>query len=314
MAAKTAAAIVEEPWLGVLRLTGADRVSWLQSMVTNDVLKLKPGQGCYAGHLTAQGKLIAQMLVLAATDNVWLIVDQAAVAGLATSFDKLIIMEDVQIEDVSNGYTVLGLIGPNSADVIENLTGMRPSAEGRYSHESLDGVRIVRNDLGYLLIVPGNRAQRIISMATTSARALPIDHKTWNVLRTEAGLPLYGVDIDESTTLPELGETGISYDKGCYIGQEVVAKIKYLGHVNRRFVGFVCEDQVLPEEKSVVQTAGKPVGYITTSVVSPALGKAIALGFVNRAAAAPGTSVEIAAGGGPVRATVSTLPFVIPVA
>src|SRR5207248_2164550 len=107
--------------------------------------------------------------------------------------------------------------------------------------------------------------------------------------RVEAGLPLYGIDIDDTTVLPELGERGIRYDKGCYIGQEVVAKIKYLGHVNRRFMGFVCDGSIPPPSGSAVRSSGKQVGYITSSVISPAVGKPIALGFVNRVAATAGT-------------------------
>ena len=122
-------------------------------------------------------------------------------------------------------------------------------------------------------------------------------------------MPVYGIDIDETTTLPELGERGISYDKGCYIGQEVVAKIKYLGHVNRRFVGFTCGGGNPPESRSIVRVSGKDVGYVTTGVVSPGLGKPIALGFVNRAASVPGTPVELITKEGTVSAEVTALPF-----
>jgi folate-binding protein YgfZ len=123
------------------------------------------------------------------------------------------------------------------------------------------------------------------------------------------GLPVYGIDIDETTTLPELGPRGISYDKGCYIGQEVVAKIKYIGHVNRRFVGFLCEGSIPPELRAAVQWNGKEAGYVTTAVFSPGLGKPIALGFVNRAAAEPGTVVELLGKGHSIRATTASLPL-----
>ena len=132
-----------------------------------------------------------------------------------------------------------------------------------------------------------------------------IDHGTWDVLRTEAGIPIHGVDIDETTTLPELGEKGISYDKGCYIGQEVVAKVKYIGHVNRRFVGLVISGNDLPELKSPIRKGGRDVGYITTALFSPGLNRPIALGFVNRSAYAQGNEVEVVTG----TATIAGLPF-----
>ena len=135
--------------------------------------------------------------------------------------------------------------------------------------------------------------------------ATAIDQGTWDVLRTEAGLPVYGVDIDETTTMPEIGETGINYDKGCYIGQEVVAKVKYIGHVNRRFVGLTISGNELPELKSAIRKGGREVGYITTTLFSPGLNKPIALGFVSRAAYAPGSEVEV----GTASATIVDLPF-----
>ena len=144
----------------------------------------------------------------------------------------------------------------------------------------------------------------------TGNGATPIDRGTWDVIRTEAGLPVYGVDIDETTTLPELGERGISYEKGCYIGQEVVARIKYIGHVNRKFVGFVCDSGFLPENQSRVRWNDKDMGYVTTALMSPALGKPVALGFVNRAAASPGASVMLMGRERSVPATVTGLPFV----
>jgi aminomethyltransferase len=143
-----------------------------------------------------------------------------------------------------------------------------------------------------------------------AAGAIVGDYGQWNILRAEAGLPLYGIDIDESTTLPELGERGISYDKGCYIGQEVVAKIKYIGHVNRRFTGFLCEGERVPKAPCIVRSSGKDAGTITTAVLSTALGKPIALGFVSRAAAVPGNSVEVVDNEGVIAAKVTVLPFV----
>jgi folate-binding protein YgfZ len=273
--------------MGVLKLTGSERHTWLQGMVTNDVEKLNPAESCYAAHLSAQGKVVAQMTVLAGVDAIWLIVEQAAVEKLAGVFDKLIIMEDVQVQNASPEYDVLSLVGPASP-------GLTPP-------DCLSA----RTDLGYDLIVPKEAAPRV-SEAVVKAGAILTDSTLWNVLRAEAGIPLYGVDVDETTTMPELGQRGLSYDKGCYIGQEVVARIKYIGHVNRRFVGFVCEGTEAPEVPSTVKVQGKDVGYTTTGVFSPALGKPIALGFVNRTAGEPGTEVLV----GSLAARVAALPLV----
>jgi len=291
-AARSTAVTFVQDWMGVLKLTGSERQSWLQGMVTNEVEKLKPGDSCYAAHLNAQGKVVAQMTVLAADDTLWLIVETAAVEKLAAAFDKLIIMEDVQAQNVSPEYTVLGLVGPHADDRIRGVDCLS-----------------ARVDLGYDLIAPNEVAVRV-SESLIASGAVAADPEVWNILRAESGIPLYGVDVDETTTMPELGQRGISYDKGCYIGQEVVARIKYIGHVNRRFVGFVCEGGDVPEVRSTVQVQGKDVGYITTSVFSPGLGKPIALGFVNRAAGEPGTAVMLAGKSAGVAARVAALPIV----
>ena len=116
--------------------------------------------------------------------------------------------------------------------------------------------------------------------------------------------------IDVTTTLPELGEAAIDYDKGCYVGQEVVAKIKYIGHVNRRFVGFTLDGNELPAPVSAVEHDGKQIGRITSAVVSPSVGSAIALGFVRYGSDKAGTEVHIVSGESSLPAVVTALPFV----
>lgn len=301
-------AVAEKDWFGVVKLTGSDRVSWLQGMVTNDVQKLKPGSGCYAAHLTPQGKIVAAMHVLADGDALWLSLERAAIPHLLSAFDKLLIMEDVQVLDVSNDYSVLAVSGPKALQVLESWTGEPLELTEKYTHRSFEDSRIVLSDLGYEVWVPRGKADKALRFIANSG-ATAIDHGTWDVLRTELGIPVYGVDIDETTTMPELGETGISYEKGCYIGQEVVAKVKYIGHVNRRFTGLMFSGADLPQLKSPIQKGGREVGYITTALFSPGLNKPIALGFVSRAAYAPGTEVEVASGDKALPASIVELPF-----
>jgi folate-binding protein YgfZ len=303
-AATEVAAVMEKDWEGIIKLTGAERASWLQGMVTNDVQKLSPGSGCYAAHLTPQGKIVAQMRVLADEDALWLTLERASVSRLLAAFDKLLIMEDAQVTDVSEEYSILGVLGPKARETLAAWLGEPVNLKGPYSHRQLGKSRIMVADLGYEVWVPRSDAANVIR-AMVQAGAVAIDHGTWDVLRTEAGMPVYGVDIDETTTMPEIGEAGISYDKGCYIGQEVVAKVKYIGHVNRRFVGLVVAGDSIPEVKTPIRKGGREVGYVTTSLLSPKLNKPIALGFLSRSAYAPGTEVEV----GEAIATIVELPF-----
>jgi folate-binding protein YgfZ len=304
-AAEEAAAVVEMDWFGVIKLTGAERASWLQGMITNDVLKLAPGAGCYAAHLSPQGKIVAQMHVLMDEDALWLSLERAVIPKLIAAFDKLLIMEDVQMADVSGGYSILGVIGPAAPAVLESWLGEPLKlGGGQYSNRKFEDCRIVVSDLGYDIWVPRGQAGKVLHFLGLHG-ATSIDHGTWDVLRTEAGIPVYGVDIDETTTMPEIGSRGISYDKGCYIGQEVVAKVKYIGHVNRQFVGLILSDSALPDVKSPIRKGGRDVGHVTTALYSPGQKKPIALGFVSRSAYAPGSEVEV----GNATATIVELPF-----
>jgi folate-binding protein YgfZ len=310
-AAHHEAAVLKQPWnRGILRLSGPERISWLQGMVTNDVEKLRPGQGAYAAHLNAQGKLVAQMKTLVDSDVVWLATEASNVKKLGEVLDRMIVMEDVQCEDHSGDFELIAVIGPKSGLILESWLGEPLNLGAEYDHRAHSKCRrIVRDELGYTIWADAAKADAVLE-ELIAAGATPIDEATWNVIRTEAGLPIYGTDIDDSTTLPELGEKGVRYDKGCYIGQEVVARIKYIGHVNRRFMGFVCEGEDVPVPGSVVRSGGKDAGYITSGVVSPKRGKAIALGFVNRLAAVSGTPVELISGEIKLAATVSELPFI----
>jgi folate-binding protein YgfZ len=247
-------------------------------MVTNDVQKLKPGMGCYAAHLTPQGKIVAHMHILEDDDSLWLSLERAALTKLVKAFDRLLIMEDVQIQDVSDEYDILTVIGPKASSVLESWLEEPLALRDPYSHRRFEQGRLVVGDLGYELWIRREAADKILrSLASLGATA--IDAGTWDVLRTEAGIPVYGTDIDETTTMPELGEKGISYDKGCYVGQEVVAKVKYIGHVNRRFVGLTFSGSDLPEQRSPIIKSGKEVGYVTSRLFSPGVNKPIALGL-----------------------------------
>ena len=308
-AARHEAALAEKDWFGVLKLTGSDRASWLQGMVTNDVQKLRPGAGCYAAHLTPQGKIVAHMHILADEDALWLSLERATIPKLIGVFDKLLIMEDVQMVDSSDSHDILSVAGPKARAVLESWLDESLQIEALYSHRTFGGHRVIVSELGYDVWVPRGQADKILrSLAQGGATA--IDRGTWDVLRTEAGIPVYGIDIDETTTMPEIGENGISYEKGCYIGQEVVAKVKYIGHVNRRFVGLTLAGNDLPKAKSVILRNGKEAGYVTTTLFSPGLNKPIALGFVSRSAYAPGTAVEIVSNEKALPATIVELPFV----
>ncbi len=307
-AARYGAALAEMDWYGVLKVTGSERASWLQGMVTNDIENRAPGTGCYAAHLTPQGKIVAHMHVLADEDALWLSLERAALPKLVQAFNKLLIMEDAQVEDHSEQFDILSVVGPRAVAVLETWLDESVKLEGLYSHRNFEEGRVVISDLGYELWVQRGQVDKVLR-SLSQAGATAIDRGAWDVLRTEAGIPIYGVDIDETTTMPEIGDKGISYNKGCYIGQEVVAKVKYIGHVNRRFVGLTVSGSDIPELKSPIYKGAKEVGSVTTSLYSPGLERPIALGFVSRSAYAAGTEVEIVSEEKRLPAVIVDLPF-----
>jgi folate-binding Fe-S cluster repair protein YgfZ len=138
-AARYGAALAEMDWYGVLKLTGSERATWLQGMVTNDVQTLAAGTGCYAAHLTPQGKIVAHMHILADEDALWLSLERAALPKLVQAFNKLLIMEDAQIEDCSEQFDILSVVGPRAVAILESWLDEPAKLEGLYSHRSFVG-------------------------------------------------------------------------------------------------------------------------------------------------------------------------------
>lgn len=295
--------------IGLVEVRGPDRVNWLQGMVSNDVGRLEEGQGCYAAHLSPQGKVLSQMVVLADADTLWLAVGADNTRASIEELDKLLVMEDAEIVDRSSDFGVLAIAGDGARTVLGDWSGGSIDLESAYAHTEVGTVRVVRADLGYELIAPVAGVAQLRD-ALVEAGAGIGDEELWECLRIEAGIPTYGVDVDSRTTLPELGDKGIDYEKGCYIGQEVVAKIRYIGHVNRRFVGLRFEGTGVPQANTNVSRDGREVGRITSSVYSPCLKSSIALAYVRLGADKAGTTVEVSIGGKTETATVTELPFV----
>jgi folate-binding protein YgfZ len=241
-----------------LRITGADRVDFLHGQCTNDIKRLQPGQSCYAAFLNAKGKMQGEGQVICQTSAFLLEVN----LGLAPLLEKFIITEDVTIEDVSTALGEWLVIGDEIGDV--------PAQAVTFRHP-----------LGWGVISEGRMT------ATISAETL-------EVLRIEAAVPKWGVDMGENTIPNEAGleARAINYDKGCYIGQETIARIKTYGHVNRRLVQIVIARESIPARWDKIFVEGREVGQVTSAVRSSRLGKPLALGYVRREFATAGAKLN----------------------
>jgi folate-binding protein YgfZ len=317
-AVRERAGVIDRSERGKIEVTGKDRATFIHGLISNDVKGLLPGQGCQAALLDVHGKVTALLVVHGLPDRLVLETDRQLTESLMAGIDRYLFSEKAELEDVTAVSGILTVAGPNARKVVEQATGAALPDLGRWQHVAVAGegldLRVVRTEEtgeeGYDLWVATADLDRLWGRLR-EAGARPVGREAWNVLRVEAGVIRYGADVDSSTLLLEapLGDA-YSLNKGCYMGQEVVARITYRGHVNRKIVGFRFADARVPAAGAPVTVEGKEVGRITSAVLSPALGVALALGFLRREHQEPGTRVEIGNPAGELlTAEVAALPF-----
>lgn len=305
---------------GRIVVSGADRASYLQGLVTNDVVALKPGEGCYAAYLTPQGRMIADLFVYELGDVMLLTVPRQQKDGVMAKLDQFVFSEDVQIGDVTDSFFAIAIVGPEAARIVGGLIG-RPAGEigalpehGNRRGTFGGGAAIVTRvtdtgEAGYDVYVEQPQADAL-RRALADAGVPAADAETAEAIRIEAGVPKFNVDMNAETIPLEAGiePRAISLSKGCYVGQEVIIRVLHRGHgrVARKLVGLALEGAFAPASGADVTVEGRVIGHVTSSTRSPALERAIALAYLHRDFLAPGTAVSVA--GHP--AVVTALPFV----
>jgi tRNA-modifying protein YgfZ len=285
---------------GVLRVSGADRLTWLNGLLTNDVLATSRS---YAAWLTPQGRMITDMFVVNNDADTLLEVPAPLSAALAQRLDGLIFTEDARVTDVSADVLPLEICGPEAEVGVE---AVKHSVEGGLSVP----VRLVDRPIsGVVVYVPRPQWAGVLE-ALSHAGAMPLDDATAEILRVEAGIPRFLVDMNEETIPLEAGlDRAISHTKGCYVGQEIIVRIRDRAHgrVARHLVGLTFEGDVVPTVNQPVLQEGRQVGRLTSAVRSIAIDRPIGLAMIHRDAATTRTAVTLADGR---QATVATLPFV----
>jgi tRNA-modifying protein YgfZ len=285
---------------GVLRVTGKDRLAWLNGLLTNDVVA---NDRCYAAWLTPQGRMITDMFVVGTGEETLLEVPAALASALAQRLDGLIFAEDARVADASAEVMAVEVCGPGAEFGLDAVRHSLP-ADVTVSTRLVD--QPVR---GAVLYVPRPQFAGALE-ALTHAGATPIDDVTAEILRVEAGVPRFLMDMGEETIPLEAGlDHAISHTKGCYVGQEIIVRIRDRGHgrVARRLVGLTFDGDAVPATEQDVRAGEQKVGRLTSAVRSVALDRAIGLAMLHRDAAAPGTAVALADG---TAAIVTALPFV----
>jgi tRNA-modifying protein YgfZ len=305
---------------GKLEVSGPDAAKFLHNMCTNDVVNLASGAGREALLTTGQAKIVAHVFIYHAhKGDFWLDAGPGMGEAVYKHLDHFHVAEQFELADRTQEWAQFHLAGPKATEVLGRALGEEPPALLELEHVmrsvgSKISMPIRRHDalglLGYDLLCPRDQVG-VACHALVTAGAAPADMETYHVLRVEAGMPLFGVDIDASNLPQEVGrmEQTVSFTKGCYIGQETVARIRTYGHVNRTLVGLkLGSDKVVAAGAKLVRD-GAEVGHVTSSVLSPQLGRAIALAYVRRGSQEPGTALAVEAEGNRWTAEVVSLPF-----
>lgn len=321
-ALREACGLIERSWVAGLEIRGADRVRFLNGFVTCDVQSLAPGHGTYGFVTQIKGRVIADLVVLKLEDRLWLELQEATGEEIAAHLRKYVIADQVGIEPL-DATTALTLIGPRAFEVLGEVEA---PPEGPYGHRrvTLRGHEVLLLREGELR-VPVWTLWTAASMAAALSEELlrrgeaqglrPVGRRAFEILRVEAGRPLFGQDFGPENFPQELAPgqavplEAVSYTKGCYLGQEVVARIHHRGGVRRVLRGLVFAPGISDPTGKQVLCEGREAGVVTSAVDSPSCGRILGLAILHQRAAEPGGRVGIEGGG---EAEVVELPFELP--
>ena len=306
---------------GKLKLSGKDHIKFLQGMLTNDVVKLEEGSGMYATVLTVKGRMISDMRVYKDKDCLFFDLEPGLNEKVSELLTKFRLSYKAEIDDITETTGLISLQGPKAGQLIEILIGEKLPLMEQYDfivrevlgHE-ISIVSVNRTgELGFDLYVQNEGLQDLWDILMEKGSQMnikPIGHNALNTLRIEAGIPIYGLDMDENNIPIEAGLwDALDFEKGCYVGQEVVARIKWRGHVNWHLLGLESEGQVAPNIGAEIFSGDRRVGRITSSTISPILNKAISLGYIRREFKDSDTEVVINSNDSGIKALVKELPF-----
>jgi len=299
-----ACGVVDRSERGKLALAGSDAKGFLQGQVSNDVEALAPGTGCYAAFLTPKGKMLGDLRILDTGEELLLDTERVALQDLFNMIRRFKLGYDVDLHKRTVERGLVSLLGPQ-ADATAQLAGL---PEREHSHVAAEvagfAVRAIRTDLGIDLLCESQETAALLT-ALERAGAIPVAETVADCVRVEHGRPRYGIDLDD-TVIPQeadLNHRAVSFTKGCYVGQETVARLYYRGKPNRQLRGVRLSEPAEPGAE--ITFGGRTVGRLGSVAQSPAFGS-VALALVRREAP-PGSYVAV--GSDEIRAVVVELPF-----
>ena len=298
----SAAGVYDLGWRAKIVLTGSDRVRWTNGMVTNNVRDLPQDHGNYNFILNPQGRIQGDLYVYNFGDHLLVDTELWQAARLKDIFDKFIIMDDVEVADISDKLTAIAVQGPQALSILRGIgitiaDDVAPLVVTRSIWQDI-GISVTRmaSDISktYEIWLAPENAPKLWN-AVLAAGAKPVGTDAIELFRVAAGVPRYGQDIRERDLPQETGQSqALHFTKGCYVGQEIVERIHSRGNVHRQFTGFVISG-AQPEPGAKIEVDGKEVGEITSSKQLPTESgtEVVALGYVRKEAAEPGKNVQV---------------------
>ena len=321
---RTTVGLIDQSYLGVIKIGGKEGAQFLHGLVTNDIKGLEKGKGVRAAFLTGKGKVMALCRILGLGDEYLIINDPQTHDKVFKYVFPFSYAGDFKADDLSESYRTLSIQGPASLLVMKEICFEPVPAleENAWIETIIAGhhVLVVRanhtGEQGFDILVPQAGLQDVWDFALLKGAfhsISPVGLRALESLRIEAGIPVYGLDADDTNMMLELSlSDAVSFTKGCYTGQEAVAMATYRGHVSKKLSGLILADDTLPDLGDKIFKDGKEVGHTTSALKSPSLGSAIAMGYIKFGFFDAGTNLEVQHKESSLRATVVELPFYKP--
>jgi folate-binding protein YgfZ len=305
---------------GRLLIGGSEAVMFLNGLITNDVKTLGPNEWMAAAFPNVQGRLLAAVRILHRPDGFLVDTESATLETVTQLLSRFTLAGDFRVTDLTSETAMLSIQGKNSAAVIRQACGDAAANVERQKIfapqlENDSNLNIIRAthtaEDGFDLFIDANQSQAVRdSLITAGAQSL--SPETMELLRIEAGIPLYRIDMDETNVVTETNlDDAVSFTKGCYIGQEIIARIKYRGHVAKKLAGVILDGEVsLKGGAKILSPDDKEIGRVTSSTFSPQLERTIAIGYVKYDYLEPGTDVKISTSEDQINGKIASLPLI----
>ena len=313
------AGLFDQSSRGRILVSGSEAVMFLNGLITNDMKTLAVNSWMLAAFANVQGRLLAAVRIAHREDGFLLDTETATRETVITLLDRFTLAGDFRLQDLTDETAMFSVQGRTASEIISRVLGEEAASVERqkivnaqFGDTTVNVIRATHTaEDGFDLFIDANNSSKL-NEALTAAGAAPISNATLDTLRIEAGVPFYGIDMNENNVVTETNlDDAVSFTKGCYLGQEIIVRIKHRGHVAKKLSGVVLDDSTpVPRNSKIISIEGKEIGRVTSSTFSPRLDRAIALGYLKYDYLAAGTEVKIAAPEGETNAAVAELPFV----